>query len=548
MGSCEQPAPEESVGQLEVSVRMARNLPHKGIVGKQSPFVQFELGKEVRKSACDKRGRPQPAPRRLTVKVFNKTLKPQSDYIGETTVDLDPILEEKEHDAWFTIRNRGEFAGDVYIEFTFHPAGMPRTNLNRSNSRIITEVEEGLSILSLKNLQRDPRIISADLPMPLAKEPKTTLPGLQPSHSSASLSSLSSTPDSQLAPANESDLTSILDEIRSLVDYPYHVPAEEQPPGPGALPPMRRKPLPQPPPVLRSQEPPHPQLSVHPLPQPPRGCGAGGPIPFTAWHQSTRFSHQGQAYTVPESPTGALLAKIRFSSDHDPASEIKVVSSTAKTIRRRPMEAPGALQSFAEPTSLRSPYAEDVRGRPIPFHNLKGRPPYGVYPPSPVHWVPRPLPYRPLMIPRPLPRPMGYRMAPGIPDYTHPPPIYYSPRPHYAPLPHPSPIPHYYPRPIPRPNLGYSPKLGNFYPQPARYIGRAPLSTLLQWDTCGGRVTFRLVVPPPLVCRVTALYDASLDFYCNVDTRFDGVEEMLGELFRAPEHSEIITCTNGLDD
>ncbi|KAJ9053214.1 hypothetical protein DSO57_1026437 [Entomophthora muscae] len=455
------------------------------------------------------------------VKVFNKTLKSQPFYIGETVIDLIPIMEKREQDAWFTIRDRGEFAGDVYIEFTFHPAGMPRTNLNRSNSRIITEVEEGISIMSLKDLQRDPVINPADFlgaatepPKQPTIEAKLMSPPLQTSNSSASLSSMSSTPDSQLAPANESDLNSILDEIRSLVDYPYHVPAEELPSGPGALPSMRRKPLPQIPNNRR------PSAEGYSIPQSSKVTHKiEGPFPAPRSKNYSVQPNQGIEIRTPSPPSqisdfilgtpvrlmnsSRQNAESMFSArpaplqrrgsaeslstyleepddtlDFDPASEIKLVSSTAKSIRRRPMEAPSVMQSFAEPSNRRSPYPEDVRGRPIPYpYHPEGLPIQGGYPAQPRLWAPRPVAYRPVMVSRPLPRPRGY-VIPTYPEYATRPeyaaPIYYSPRPHYAPVPHHSPMPlHHvhYPRPMPRPGMVYhpnmtSPVLPTHFPQP----------------------------------------------------------------------------------
>lgn len=512
---------DKPLGELEVSVRMARNLVQKVLVGKQSPFVQFEIGDEIKKTGCDKRGGRNPQwsdelsfvifskQHNLTVKVFNRKSKIQADYIGEAVIDLLDIFEEREKDAWFTIRDRGAFAGDVYVEFTFHPHGVPRTTVPRTNAALITEVEEGLSMLSLKNIQNDPRLNTGELPTQeeiksfTAPDPKTALLRVQHRSSSASISSTGSSSDPQFTPANESDLTSILDEIRSLVDYPYHVPAVEQALGPGALPSMRRKPLPQVPQGSKrssANNMVHDPASVHssqntpstkeyvlegpfdsprskPIPPTPKPSLNSGPYSdFDSSYYSpsiapssvisdlnlgdpvSRTSQPNSSLQFPKhtedySKTGSLRRRgsadsiAAFSStetwDHDPASEVVEFSnSKVPSFRRRPMEAPSILQSHEIASGdFYVPRVEDVRGRPIYYIPYPDHQPH--HPAPPAGWAVRPAPPQHVLghfqNPQLHVRPVGFS---GIHPRAPPPPAF--PMSHHYPVPPSA-------RPLPRP-------------------------------------------------------------------------------------------------
>ncbi|KAI9295987.1 hypothetical protein K502DRAFT_290223, partial [Neoconidiobolus thromboides FSU 785] len=122
----------EEIGELEICARTARNLSQKVLVGKQSPFVQFNLDSVIKQTVSDKRGGRNPQwsdtiifpilkdQDKILVTIYNRKSKVQSDYIGEVSIDLLPILKEGEKDAWFPLKDRDDYAGDVYIEFTYY--------------------------------------------------------------------------------------------------------------------------------------------------------------------------------------------------------------------------------------------------------------------------------------------------------------------------------------------------------------------------------------------------------------------------------------------
>ncbi|KXN71358.1 hypothetical protein CONCODRAFT_38498, partial [Conidiobolus coronatus NRRL 28638] len=121
-------------GQLEISPKQARNLPSRVTLGKQSPFVQFELGKITKKTRVDKRGGRTPSwkelinfdiyseCRNLIVKLYNDKGKSPDDYIGELLIDLGPIIEARERDSWYPLKDRDQHCGDIYLEITYYPA------------------------------------------------------------------------------------------------------------------------------------------------------------------------------------------------------------------------------------------------------------------------------------------------------------------------------------------------------------------------------------------------------------------------------------------
>lgn len=409
------------LGQLEIVARTARNLNQKVIVGKQSPYVQFHLNSVIKQTVCDKRGGRSPQwsdiitfpidieSANLTVIIYNRKSKVQSDYIGEVVVELNSILVDRELDSWFGLKDRDNYAGDVYLEFTYYPKGVPKpTTLNRMKAKeAINEIEEGLSILQLKNIRHDINNNKVELPLDrtllkkdiiqeqqLQNKSNLTTPILDensPLFRKPTVSSELSFNDSEvLSPtlANEQDLNNILDEIRGLVDYPYQLPPNPQDqstpiPGPGALPamPTRRKPLPKIPqrtPVQQQQQ--QQQVinnelySTPILNEPSPSSDLYSPISnentISQYYQNNptnnlRSISPANTSMISDFALGTPLQLSRNTTltrrgsvdtlhtlkssnlDFDPTQEIETIdySKKTKSIKKRPIEAPSILQS-----------------------------------------------------------------------------------------------------------------------------------------------------------------------------------------------------------
>ncbi|KAK9721634.1 hypothetical protein K7432_003262 [Basidiobolus ranarum] len=122
----------KSLGTLEVRPCKGRELRVVQKIGKQDPFLQFELGNSRQRTKADKNGGQKPTwNERLTfditegvhkvvVKCYDQNLREHA-FIGESEVDFSPAITHYQLDSWFELKDKGEPAGEVYLEFTFFP-------------------------------------------------------------------------------------------------------------------------------------------------------------------------------------------------------------------------------------------------------------------------------------------------------------------------------------------------------------------------------------------------------------------------------------------
>ncbi|KAK9729684.1 hypothetical protein K7432_000090 [Basidiobolus ranarum] len=122
----------KSLGTLEVRPCKGRDLRVVQKIGKQDPFLQFELGNGRQRTKADKNGGQKPTwNERLTfeivegvhkvvVKCFDQNLREHA-FIGEGEIDFSTAITYYQLDNWFQLKDKGEPAGEVYLEFTFFP-------------------------------------------------------------------------------------------------------------------------------------------------------------------------------------------------------------------------------------------------------------------------------------------------------------------------------------------------------------------------------------------------------------------------------------------
>ncbi|KAI9292583.1 hypothetical protein K502DRAFT_295116, partial [Neoconidiobolus thromboides FSU 785] len=119
---------------LEILAIQGRNLPNKDFFKKQDPFLTFHIGEQVHRTKVDKNGgtRPEwnnrlrferlrdPVETIMKIKCFDDEWKRKEQFIGECAVDLGPVYKTGECDGWFKLYDRGNPAGEVYLELTFY--------------------------------------------------------------------------------------------------------------------------------------------------------------------------------------------------------------------------------------------------------------------------------------------------------------------------------------------------------------------------------------------------------------------------------------------
>ncbi|KAI5475501.1 hypothetical protein MNV49_001315 [Pseudohyphozyma bogoriensis] len=195
------------LGTLVIVVMKGRNLPNKVKIGKQNPFAIIQLGVTKKKTSAIERGGQTPewdeelrieipediselATERVAVNrtggvsaLSNSTsadrmkkVPPVSategggaratayaaegkrmlrlacyaddardpTLVGETFIDLDPILRKGASDTWWTLEKRGKFAGEIYLEMTWYlnqldiPSDYPDADLQPLTNSIST--------------------------------------------------------------------------------------------------------------------------------------------------------------------------------------------------------------------------------------------------------------------------------------------------------------------------------------------------------------------------------------------------------------------------
>ncbi|KAJ7179796.1 C2 domain-containing protein [Mycena crocata] len=145
------------IGTLIVVILKANHLPNKRHIGKQDPYCLVAVNGEKQRTKVIKRGGQHPEwdeeirftlyeddaevlsngpdgnPPPLPPKDGKKNIKGgkvmklscfaddprEPDLIGQADVDLTEVLTKGETDEWFTLMNKDEFAGKVYLELTF---------------------------------------------------------------------------------------------------------------------------------------------------------------------------------------------------------------------------------------------------------------------------------------------------------------------------------------------------------------------------------------------------------------------------------------------
>jgi Ca2+-dependent lipid-binding protein len=119
-------------GELVVKPIAGRNLTEKEIIGKQDVLVEITCDYIKQQTRVDKHGGRKPqwndvlrfeikeGRDKLNIKAICSGLTDRK-LIGETILDLKKVLRERKHDGWFEIKDRGKYAGDLYLELTFYP-------------------------------------------------------------------------------------------------------------------------------------------------------------------------------------------------------------------------------------------------------------------------------------------------------------------------------------------------------------------------------------------------------------------------------------------
>ncbi|KAI9595142.1 hypothetical protein BDF19DRAFT_340916, partial [Syncephalis fuscata] len=98
---------------------------------KQDPYLEITCGSEKHATKPDKRGGRKPqwsdvlrydileGSNQLFVKAFAASLN-ESKFIGEFPVELKQVFTDRQFDGWFELKDRGRYAGEIYLELTFY--------------------------------------------------------------------------------------------------------------------------------------------------------------------------------------------------------------------------------------------------------------------------------------------------------------------------------------------------------------------------------------------------------------------------------------------
>ncbi|KXN68346.1 hypothetical protein CONCODRAFT_60258, partial [Conidiobolus coronatus NRRL 28638] len=119
---------------LEILALQGKDLPNKDYWKKQDPFLQYEIGSQLKRTRVDKKGgrNPEwnqrtrfdrlraPVSGNMKVKCYDDDLIGKPKFIGECVIDLSEIYSEGDMDNWFTLYDAGEKAGQIYLELTFY--------------------------------------------------------------------------------------------------------------------------------------------------------------------------------------------------------------------------------------------------------------------------------------------------------------------------------------------------------------------------------------------------------------------------------------------
>ncbi|KAJ2264117.1 hypothetical protein GGI01_000136 [Coemansia sp. RSA 376] len=121
-------------GRLEIQVVAGRELPKRGLFGRQDSAVELSLGTSKKRTQVDKKGGANPewndhviftvaglGKTQLLVRAIEVESSVSSKDIGSCVIDLVRIFEEEEVDGWYALKFKEKAAGDVYLEFTFTP-------------------------------------------------------------------------------------------------------------------------------------------------------------------------------------------------------------------------------------------------------------------------------------------------------------------------------------------------------------------------------------------------------------------------------------------
>ncbi|KAJ2448711.1 hypothetical protein GGF42_005010, partial [Coemansia sp. RSA 2424] len=121
-------------GRLEIQVVAGRDLPKRGVLGRQNPAVELSLGTTKKRTQVDKKGGANPewndhviftvaglGKTQLLVRAVEVESSVSAKDIGSCVIDLVKIFEEEEVDGWYALKSKDKPAGDVYLEFTFTP-------------------------------------------------------------------------------------------------------------------------------------------------------------------------------------------------------------------------------------------------------------------------------------------------------------------------------------------------------------------------------------------------------------------------------------------
>ncbi|KAJ1821466.1 hypothetical protein LPJ60_002603 [Coemansia sp. RSA 2675] len=121
-------------GRLEIQVVAGRELPKRGLFGRQDSAVELSLGTSKKRTQVDKKGGASPewndhiiftiaglGKTQLLVRAVEVESSVTSKDIGSCVIDLVKIFEEEEVDGWYPLKYKEKPAGDVYLEFTYTP-------------------------------------------------------------------------------------------------------------------------------------------------------------------------------------------------------------------------------------------------------------------------------------------------------------------------------------------------------------------------------------------------------------------------------------------
>ncbi|RKP22554.1 C2 domain-containing protein, partial [Syncephalis pseudoplumigaleata] len=119
------------LGTLEVRPIAGRELKEKDLISKQDPYLEVTCGSEKHATKADKRGGRKPqwsdvlrydiheGSNQMFVKAFAAGLN-ESKFIGECMIELKRVFSERQFDSWFELKDRGKYAGEIYLELTFY--------------------------------------------------------------------------------------------------------------------------------------------------------------------------------------------------------------------------------------------------------------------------------------------------------------------------------------------------------------------------------------------------------------------------------------------